>query len=299
MDSVEYTKCYVAYLDILGMKEFVRRSEQDPELRDRLRKALMAARSIPPYLTAQYKAETRKPVKNVLRLQVLSDSVILFIPEETFSIAWFLKSVRKLYDELICLGFCIRGGLALGSMLWEPQTVGSHADNLDEAARDSIALGPALESAYVIESEIAVYPRIVLSEALCTHINTLHLDRQRSSRSDVDCAFPLATHDYAGGVRTFIKPDFDGCPFLDILHKGIDRGDKISGNGTQDDRNRFSCTPRDVWLQTYRDVAIAGLGNWKDEKIRAKYSWLLNYVCSSCEGGLGLSRHKCETTPEN
>ncbi len=282
MNYHQYNECYVAYLDILGMKTLIAKSKQEPELRTRLWNALQIIKHIPPYLEGQ-KTLSTETAENVLRIHVLSDSVILFIPAQT-SVAWFLWVIRRLYDQLICLGLCFRGAVTVGGMVWEEQDITNYSEGLMDTAHSSVALGPALVEAVLLESEVAIYPRIILTECLCAHIRGIDLKNQNSESHLAHSIFPLASRDCQLGVGTFIKSDFDGRSFLDILHKKIRRSDKIAGDGTRNDPNRFDDTPRETWIQRYRNVAAEGLGSARDEKIKAKYAWLLNYVCQACKG---------------
>jgi len=280
MTTSQYTECYTAYLDILGAKALVLRSEREPRLRERLATALVAIKETPPYLESK-RDDIDHILENVLRIQVLSDSVILFIPATT-SLAWFLWVVRRLYDKMICLGLCFRGAITLGGMLWEEQNIENYAEGVEKTARSSVALGPALVNAYLLESEVAVYPRILISEPLHARIRNIDFQKGNAENPLDRWNFPLVNHGCRLGLSHFVKTDFDGRPYFDILNRNIHRHDKIGGKGTPNDPNDFDDTPGEVWVQRYRDVAAENLGSAKDEKIKAKYAWLLNYVCRSC-----------------
>lgn len=123
---------YVALLDILGYKELlgadVRAGSQT--FKERMTKAFRAFEKI---------NHSRHPFK------AISDSIFITCNERS-SANEFLCVVRDIYVSFLAEGLLIRGGVSFGQH-FETQ---------------SITYSPALAKAYLLESEVAVFPRIIV-----------------------------------------------------------------------------------------------------------------------------------------
>lgn len=123
---------YVAYLDILGYKELldadVRAGTQT--FKDRMTKAFRTFETVN-HSRHHYKA--------------ISDSIFITCTERA-AVKEFLCVVRDVYVSFLVEGLLIRGGVSFGQH-FETQT---------------ITYSPVLTKAYLLESEIAEFPRIMV-----------------------------------------------------------------------------------------------------------------------------------------
>jgi hypothetical protein len=106
----KYTECYVAFLDILGFKKLVNRSEKNTKVLSALIDGLTKMANLRPptvhekrYL--QYRGAKCVGVGNMQRwvtqVRAFSDCVAIFIPTETQALADILRKVRYLHDGLL------------------------------------------------------------------------------------------------------------------------------------------------------------------------------------------------------
>lgn len=136
-----YQTSVVAYLDIIGMKEAVRRSVEEPQLAGRLEGMLSEIESRCVELTKRWRG--RHPI----RARAFSDSVILTCPGGSDHALRKMAVYVSAFQMLVAVrGFFIRGAI----------TVGPHCDRRD------ICFGPALAAAYEAERQLPNWPRVVL-----------------------------------------------------------------------------------------------------------------------------------------
>lgn len=127
---------YVAYLDILGYKELldadVRAGTQT--FKDRMTKAFRTFESIN---TSRH------------HYKAISDSIFITCTERAAA-KEFLGVVRDVYISFLTEGLMIRGGVSFGQ----------HFEN------QSITYSPVLTKAYLLESEVAEFPRVMIDSNL-------------------------------------------------------------------------------------------------------------------------------------
>jgi hypothetical protein len=214
----------LAFVDILGFRSFVQKMEVDPsicnsigvtldEIREKVnfnsidrveaRDASFAARTYPMMYTQ------------------FSDSLVVSVDAEFNNAAdSVLGVVSELADRLILKGIFIRGGICLG---W--------------ARPDSnIVYGKAMIDAYRLESEIARYPRIILSDEVYARMND-------------------STKNY------FVRRDFDGILYSQpFRHMWI---------------GFIQTAPDDEELELAKSQITSGLMSASfDVALLAKYRWL-------------------------
>lgn len=127
---------YVAYLDILGYKELlaadVRAGTQI--FKDRMTKAFRTFEGIN---TSRH------------HYKAISDSIFITCTERAAA-REFLGVVRDVYTSFLAEGLMIRGGVSFGQ----------HFEN------QSITYSPVLTKAYLLESEVAEFPRVMIDSNL-------------------------------------------------------------------------------------------------------------------------------------
>lgn len=152
-----------------------------------------------------------------------------------------------------------------------------------------IVLGPAHNEAYKLESELAVYPRVIMSRKLMEHVRKASNKKPENAAQRVHTsvnAFPLCE---SGGRRVseFLRQDFDGLYHFDVLHKDIVRRDtkrivqkhiepgKVLTMYIWDDK------PLETFYADMQKFIETQLAEVSDPKCRVKYLWLANYFNAS------------------
>lgn len=137
----------IAFIDILGFKNLTQEFQEDSILN-----------FISPFYLAEASNEERKKLDQELGIDYLelhteeitffSDCIVISCdPKEVSTI---IIKVRNLVQNFIGYGLYLRGGITYGSLFHQ----------------DRIVFGSAMNEAYKIESECAIYPRVVISDGL-------------------------------------------------------------------------------------------------------------------------------------
>ena len=141
MADAQYTKYYVAFLDILGFKKLV----NNPEI--------SCEEIINIYDYALYKHETffkdtAGDVRSNIKMKIMSDSICLYIKTDFPDALLYLAGYCTVFqhDLLLVKNLLVRGGITSGEMY----------------AKDDIIFGPALTEAYLLEEHNAKFPRIII-----------------------------------------------------------------------------------------------------------------------------------------
>ncbi len=313
--AIDYTQCYVAFLDILGFKELVRRSMDGAELRSVLVRALREVASLSPTQHSKRKVTYHKdgrisasPWKDwATQIRAFSDNVAIFIPVQTDGLCDVLCKVRYLHDRLLELHCCLRGAVTIGEMYWDdtwcsPRSNEAASDigevdsttaktiyDRERLSNEFITLGPGLVEAYKLESEVAIYPRVIFSPDLITHINTMAKTKPENAAEGIHkaahavflCSPTLANRTRC--ITDFIREDTDGVPFLDLFHKDIDRNDtkrierEIFATGRTGLHWIDDDMTHDKYMSQTRIFIEEQLEIRRAEKVCAKYLWLAKY----------------------
>ena len=180
--SREKDKCFddyiVLYIDFLGMQELMN-SESDYDALQIIRFLIRNAK------------RTTKAMEKVNRIgdfsiKYFSDNIVIAQKVDQEKIGDQIVSILNMafslqFWSLVQFGFMMRGGITVGKM---------HIDN-------DIVWGTGLVESYSIESNIAIYPRIVVSEKV------------------VDLYDKNKNHTL--NLHAFLRRDFDGVLFVDYL----------------------------------------------------------------------------------
>lgn len=284
--NIKYTECYVAFIDILGFSSIVMKSIKDSRLLAKLTKATNFLAE-PQSGTKVSRRQTADGLWEENRWQIqtraFSDTVVIFMPQETGSIAQVLFVVRYLHDRMLELGLCMRGAITIGGMYWNdawsnpPERANQpHEGNevLFERGRNRdfwVTLGPGLLEAYTLEKECAIYPRILISQCLYDYI----------AKENFACP-PVGPYDPSGRPLTdFFRVDADGWHFFDVLHRDVMRSDterivrSVGDDGSFSIRWHRDGNTHATVLQHVDKAIKKGLKS--TEKVKAKYEWLKSY----------------------
>lgn len=148
-----YVDAYVTYIDVLGFKEIVKST--DPKTINALLDAMKVFTAQPQRRRHPYDKEEHLPVvvqfsDSIARIQPVSgddegvDAIDLFYGE--------ISSILISQGNLACNGILVRGGMTFGSV----------------CVHENRIFGPAFNRAYLLESKLAAYPRVVIDEVLCS-----------------------------------------------------------------------------------------------------------------------------------
>jgi hypothetical protein len=132
---------FIAFLDILGFSNMVKYDfESSFENKIYLKKL---------FNIYNYTSKIQEPSLG-LNIVQFSDSVVLSVPYSEGLFSQFISIIAKYQHDLFCEGILCRGGIAYGKHF----------------IQESFVFSNGLIDAYRIESEIAKYPRIVVSNDL-------------------------------------------------------------------------------------------------------------------------------------
>ena len=168
------------------------------------------------------------------QISVFSDSIVISYDANTPGAGFYiLMDVVYICNDLLSMGFPVRGGITIGSLI--------HKEN--------ICFGPAMNRAYLLESKCAVYPRILVDPPVIENAikapglaNTSEMESkyiQSLVEQDNDGLFYV---EHLGQVQEF--GEYDYIPFL----QGV--GEKIA-TSLQLYKNDTHVMQKWMWLQEY------------------------------------------------
>lgn len=223
--QITYEKRIVLYLDILGFKSKVDESTSNYEMFKSIHKAL---NNIYSDRIKNYQG----PMKGVdygTHISVFSDNIVMSEPyEREGSFYGFVHSVYWLVNEILWDGFLVRGAITIGDLYHD----------------DKVIFGPALNKAYQMESELAIYPRVIISQ------DDFVTGLKRALYGDVDEEAKYLDH--------ILSIDEDGFIYLNNITKKHEFDDN------------------EVYIDLLiklRSKIVEGL-KMSNLKVKAKYEWL-------------------------
>lgn len=183
MRSTAYENCTIAYLDILGFSELVRSHKVDIILRAMriIRERLRQIDEFP---------------HSPLRHTMFSDTIIFSAELTDEGIVALIHNVAYLTAALLLKGIFCRGAITKGQLYHRGATI----------------FGPALIDAYRLESQLAIYPRILVSYELADRF----LEIKNGGRH----------HDLHRGMGDYFRRDFDNQYHVDVLSPWMSRPPK-------------------------------------------------------------------------
>lgn len=223
----DYEDRIVAFVDVLGFKDLVDSSKNDVKV---LRNITSALSTLYEWI---WKWEADGGDSSFAFTQ-FSDSVVLSALADTQdSFEMLLQLMLGIVDIAYSNCIIVRGGIARGKLIHDNEMV----------------VGPAMVDAYFLESQIAKYPRIVISEELKTEFE-VNLQEYVDSQPNLT-EIPRFN-------KIFKQDDVDGLWYMDY----IDPDEEFVIRHSKKD-----------YLDTLKDIARKGLSN-SDANVRMKYEWL-------------------------
>lgn len=163
-----------------------------------------------------------------------------------------LYNTQTLIQEFLFNGFICRGGVAYGDIYYEK-------------AR-SLLFGPAVNSAYYLESKVAKYPRIAIDDFVAEKVISYHQQLLKAAPSEEQRELIKSVN---GDI---ILQDSDNCYYLNYLCSVKQGHDYYHGKELL--RRLRELIDNEVRIQQ---------SNPKEEaqKMLAKYQWLSSYIDDS------------------
>jgi hypothetical protein len=230
-----YRESVITFVDILGFKNLIN-SKTFAEVKDKL--------SVVRRLSGLRDKEDGEGMAP--KIIQFSDSIIRIRPldsaankEMNYGLMFFeMLDLVHMQGELINHGVCVRGGVALGEVHFDNETL----------------FGPGFVRAYELESVYANFPRIVVDPLLIKQISK---DQRLASVHN-------SLEDEISSIRKVIRKDSDGIYFIDYLRSFLEEID--------DSEN----IP--LFIKNHKKTILdnaAGLSQLSS--ISAKYLWMANY----------------------
>ena len=213
-----YQDRIVAFIDILGFGALVVSLTEQPELHERLFYALTHIKSY------EKTSQMDNTAHSDLAVSVFSDSIAMSAEKHNFNkIIW---ASGWLHAQLLGSGILTRGGISFGKTV--------HTDD--------ILYGEGMLKAYKIESNAAVYPRIVVDPAI--------VDQIKDPTKYV-----------------FLKKDLDGLWFVDpfCFDPIVEGGNGLAADGYD---------PHKIYLDQLSKHIENGIDNAKQVDHFSKWTWL-------------------------
>lgn len=171
-----------------------------------------------------------------------------------------LCNCEHLLLHFLSKNFVFRGGVAYGDLYYEKDR--------------TILFGPAVNEAYLLESKVAIYPRIALSNFVAEKIienwnNTvLEMDNPKTTEE-------IMTYYLLGNVKRIqgciVKKDFDGIYMMHYLNS-IEKRVGVAS---------FTNMPNDQFIDNCKALCNSQINvNNGKHYITQKYTWLLEYIDS-------------------
>lgn len=187
-EQSQYEERYVAYLDIMGYGELVKRNAEPERAKARIEELRKAIKK-------QFE------IKNVMSLpdtavRVLSDTVLVSCAANHEGCFNIILQTMNVVGGFACSNYWVRGAITRG---W-------HYDD------GSVLFSPAMVEAYQTGEKEAFYPRVLIAGQVVLDSRNMGLSEQVDSASQ---PFWEARRDT---LRHSISRDQDGREFLNYLH---------------------------------------------------------------------------------
>jgi hypothetical protein len=139
--KVEYEKRIVAFFDILGWRNEIELAGSNS--------GRIARLAVITKLFAAAVATTPDQFPGV-RLTTFSDCAVVSVPYNPSILTQWIEAIGIIQSSLALLGFWIRGAVTIGDLLHDSTSV----------------FGPTLNRAYELESQLAIYPRVLVDDSI-------------------------------------------------------------------------------------------------------------------------------------
>ncbi|MEH6744754.1 hypothetical protein [Hyphomonas sp.] len=229
----EYEKRIVLFVDFLGFKEHVHRTLIDAEHISRVSDAMKLLGEI----GDMYIGFESKKVSQFSDCLVVSYKI-----NEESAVFWLVDAIATQLITLAYQGFLVRGAITVGQLFHTNEQV----------------FGPALVSAYELESKAAVVPRVLIDSSVYKAART-----GKSWQNTAD-----QEEEY---VKSFIVTDADGRDYIDYVSwKAV-----VESVGHEPDLHPG-------YLASIKNLIECGLTH-SDPKVAGRYVWLQRQLRAAIE----------------
>lgn len=148
MKTDSFTKCYVAFLDLLGFSEYVNNLVKEKDNGFFVLKTLFSELKELSEQVIKKDSIYPRQISEQVKYHIMSDSIVLLIPTNMhYSLEYLVDFCNEIFSfMLIRYGIFTRGAVLSGLIYMN----------------DTIVFGKALVDAAMLEKNIAIYPRIIL-----------------------------------------------------------------------------------------------------------------------------------------
>lgn len=196
MSRNRFQSRFIAFVDILGFSEIVNRMASDGGLFATMRDALeILDTQSQEFQRYRRERRTKHLSKTSLQMTAFSDCYVLSEVDSAWRV---LAAVQALGSRFLAEGILTRGGVVKAQAYHNKR----------------VLFGPGIVEAYRLESEVAKYPRILVSEDVRKEIWAYHEDRWN---------------------KELLKRDVDGCWFVNLLVPSASSWSALSGLQDQQD----------------------------------------------------------------
>ena len=247
-ENISYQTGIIAFIDILGFKEIVKKSERDTELLNTIYQSLnfLKRRELPDKWNiqlieieedAQFKGLHQFDISDRTFSSAFSDSIVVsvIVNENNInaSLSTLIANLSFVGSKFMMDGILIRGGITIGKII--------HNET-------GVVFGQGLIDAYHLESKAAKYPRIILSDKLISKLN-----------------YPLETKRDRFPYHQYLKRFSDGCVgFHQLIYFQVLQS-----------WEKMSKPKLDANLYKVKKTILEGLDNsFEHPDIHEKYTWL-------------------------
>lgn len=225
-----YSNRIIAFVDILGFKEKVEESVKSEEEAEKLHCALARIYRV----KADNESEGVMNMRGMgVEVTTFSDSAVISYPAERDNLLNLILDLIHMQLDLALDDVLLRGGLTIGELY--------HDGN--------IVYGPAMNMAYKIESQVAVYPRIIVNNPAIEQ----YYEYAAGDKYDLN------------DINSLLRKDADGFYFVDMLK--------------QDQEMNDAGTEYYEWLCVLKQIIEKGLKH-SNIAVLMKYQWFQEYFNS-------------------
>lgn len=227
MDA-KYEERVVLFLDILGFKNLINQDRQD--------------------IVAEALTATTTQYSNDIQTSAFSDNIAVSIKiGQNCELLQIIQFASYLAWLLLHKGVLSRGGIAVGKL---------HHKN-------GIIYGPALNTAYELESQVAIYPRIILEHDSISKFLNSHGDQQSICENS---------------IRQQLRKDFDDWHHVHLMgHSAVIPIDEMLPASARAANGEIN---HQTLIETKVATARRVLSNTQPSDVRAqsKHQWMKRYI---------------------
>lgn len=235
---IEYEKNFIAFLDVLGFKNMISSSDLT-----KVNKYFGIVNSAIGYLKD---IPSKKDIGSI----VISDSIILTVPcsgDKVEALRHLCVAIGLIQQNLAIEGIWLRGAITYGDAYFN--------------AEDSQIVGPAYINAYLLEEQMAKYPRVILDNKLVHELgfkNSMQLidsvNKANEGWLDYRNWGERVLFEWVGSINRVPK---DLPLFIDYLSPLLEKED---------------------WSSMTKIVENVQENMYSDSRIYGKFKWLADYI---------------------